>query len=37
MGVEEFFAPSSTGNKGIFWLENITKSKFEISPYRLRL
>ena len=37
MEVEEFFAHTSTGNEGIFWLENITKNKFKLSPYRLRL
>jgi hypothetical protein len=37
MEVEEFFASTSTGNEGIFWLENITKNKFKLSPYRLRL
>jgi hypothetical protein len=25
MGVEEFFASTSTGNEGIFWLRKITK------------
>jgi hypothetical protein len=25
MGVEEFFASTSTGNGGIFWLRKITK------------
>jgi len=37
MEVEEFFAFTSSGNKGIFWLEIITKIKFKSSPYRLRL